>query len=43
MLGSWVVGRGHGSWVWVSVNVEGKKKFFHKNKIKIEKLNTKKL
>ena len=41
MRGSWAVGRGHGSWV--SVNVEGKKKNFHKNKIKIEKLNTKKL
>ena len=31
---SWVVGRGRESWVWVWVNVVGKKKVFQK-KIKI--------
>ena len=38
--GSWVVGRGLGSWVWV--NVVGKKKGLPKN-IKIKKLKSKKL
>ena len=40
--GSCVVGRGLGSWVWVWVNVVGKKKGLPKN-IKIKKLKSKKL
>ena len=42
--GSWVevVGRGCGSWMWVWVNVMGKKKVLQKE-IKIKKLNSKKL
>ena len=33
--GSWVVGRGRGSWVWVGINVVGKEKVFQK-KIKLK-------
>ena len=39
--GSWVVGRGRGSWVWV--NSWGKKKFSKKKKITIKKLKSKKM